>query len=291
MSHKQVLGVDLGGTNISVGRVEEMKISRLFTRSISAHGSEKQILDEVIQAIKSAFDQEVAAIGLGVPSLVDVEKGIVYDVQNIPSWKKVHLKEILENIFHRPVYVNNDANCFALGEKHFGKGKRFKNLVGLTVGTGLGAGIIIDNRLYAGTNCGAGEVGSILYKEHIYEYYCSGQFFKNFYNVAGSQVFENAKKGDKKSLEIFEEFGVHFGNAIKTVLFAFDPEAIILGGSVSRSYPFFKKSMWQEIVTFPYRHVLESLVIDISEEAHISILGAAALYFDALGMVQDNLFY
>ena len=68
--------------------------------------------------------REVAGIGVGVPSLVDVDRGIVYAVQNIPSWKEVHLKNALEDVFHVPVHVNNDANCFAVGECHFGKGRR-----------------------------------------------------------------------------------------------------------------------------------------------------------------------
>lgn len=80
----------------------------------------------------------MVAIGIGVPSVVDREKGIVYNVVNIPHWEEVHLKEILEACFSVPVYVDNDANCFALGERIFGEGKTVDNFVGLTLGTGLG---------------------------------------------------------------------------------------------------------------------------------------------------------
>src|SRR5690606_24955530 len=112
-----------------------------------------------------------------VPSVVDVDKGIVYDVQNIPSWKEVPLKAIMEERYGVPVQVNNDANCFALGEKYFGQGRDSKAFIGLTLGTGLGAGIILNDKLYAGPNCGAGEFGMVPYLDYHYEYYASGQFF------------------------------------------------------------------------------------------------------------------
>jgi glucokinase len=282
MTNKTIIGVDLGGTKVSIGKVEEKHIVKHASTNITTQGEQEQIMGEIISAIEDVFDQRVVGIGIGVPSVIDVEKGIVYNVQNIPSWKEVPLKDILETHFQRPVYVNNDANCFAVGEKHFGKGKAFKNLVGVTLGTGLGAGIIIDNRLYSGPNCGAGEFGSISYKDQIVEYYCSGQFFIQEHGIKGQQVFEKAKLGDRKAIAIFQEYGTHLGEAIKTIMFAVDPEAILLGGSVCQSYPFFKKAMWEQIQTFPYTNSIDRLVIERSDEPHIAILGAAALYYDSL---------
>lgn len=281
MLDKTIIGIDMGGTNIVLGRVEKDQFDKCKSFDISAQGTKEIILEEIVNAIYSVFDDNVAGIGIGVPSLVDVNKGIVYNVQNIPSWEEVHLKDILEEQFGIPVYVNNDANCFTIGEKYFGKGKRLSNIVGLTLGTGLGAGIIINHRLYSGTNCGAGEFGSIPYKDQIFEYYCSGQFFKNVYNIEGSIVFENAKLGDTKALKIFEVFGYNLGDAIQTILFSVDPEAIILGGSVSRAFPYFSDAMWARVNQFPYQHSLKNLVIEVTTQPHISILGAAALYYDA----------
>jgi glucokinase len=281
MADKTIIGVDMGGTTINLSKVKGSRIVQHHSAGITTRGEEKQVLKEVIDAISNVFDQNVAGIGLGVPSVVDVGKGIVYNVQNIPSWQEVPLKEILENHFQRPVYVNNDANCFAVGEKHFGKGKDYRNIVGVTLGTGLGAGIIIDNRLYSGPNCGAGEFGMISYKDKIVEYYCSGQFFLHEHGVKGEFLYEKAKQDDKSALEIFERFGTHLGEAIKTILFAVDPEAVILGGSVCQSFRFFQKAMWKQVKTFPYKKSIESLVIEKSEEEHIAILGAAALYYDA----------
>ena len=105
-----------------------------------------QSCEETIQAlisiISEVFDKEVLSIGIGVPSVVDRRAGIVYNVANIPYWEEVHLKELLTQRFSVPVFVDNDANCFALGERYFGKGQTVSNFVGLTIGTDLGGGII-----------------------------------------------------------------------------------------------------------------------------------------------------
>ncbi|MFB0564231.1 MAG: ROK family protein [Candidatus Aminicenantaceae bacterium] len=281
MTKEATIGVDLGGTKVSIGKVKKSKIVKHTSSGISAEGSEKQILSEIIQAIEEIFDPGVAGIGVGVPSVVDVEKGIVYEVQNIASWKKVPLKEILESHFHKPVYVNNDANCFAVGEKHFGKGRKYSNFVGVTIGTGLGTGIIINDRLYCGPNCGAGEFGSIPYKKSILEYYCGGQFFMGEYGINGEQVYARAKQGDKTALEIFEQFGTHVGEAMMIIMFALDPEAIIVGGAISQSFSFFEKSMRERMKTFPYKHAVERLIIETTDQPQIAILGAAALHYDS----------
>ena len=277
----RIIGVDVGGTKIGVGLVGGDQISQYKNFSVTANGTEEQVINEVIAAVESVFEDDVHGIGIGVPSLVDVEEGIVYDVQNIPSWKEVHLKKIIENRFHKPVFITNDANCFVVGEKYFGKGKPYSNLVGLTLGTGMGAGIIINNHLYTGVNCGAGEFGSIPYLSHTYEYYCSGQFFVNEYNIEGIKVYEKAMRGDGTALKIYSEFGKHVGNAIIAVLFAVDPEAIFLGGTISKAYRYFKDTMLETVATFPYKRTIKRLVIDVTEKTRIAVLGAAALYYDA----------
>ncbi|MBN2245528.1 MAG: ROK family protein [Candidatus Aminicenantes bacterium] len=281
IQEKAVLGIDIGATKIGVGRIESGRIIKTYYGDITAQASESHILEEVIQSIDSIFDLNIQGIGVGVPSLVDVEKGIIYDVQNIPAWKKVHLKDILEERFNTPVYINNDANCFAVGEKYFGKGKEFRSLAGVTLGSGFGTGLIIDDHLYSGVNCGAGEFGSIPYLDKIYEYYCSGQFFLGEYGTKGEEIFNRAEQGEVEALGIFQKFGRHIGNAVKAILFAVDPEAVIFGGSVSRSFAHFQESMWESLFEFPYQHAIDRLKIMPTDQPQISILGAAALYYDA----------
>jgi glucokinase len=111
---------------------------------------------------------------------VDEKEKMVYDVVNIPAWNKISLEAILNKHFKVPVFVNNDANCFALGEFLFGKGRDCGSMAGLTIGTGLGCGLIIDQKLFNGRNGGAGEFGMIPYLAHNFEYYASGQYFQMF---------------------------------------------------------------------------------------------------------------
>jgi len=197
MNNTKIIGIDLGATNIRGALVNDNKISNLKSNRINSTGTEQEVLEDIFSVVDSLIDKSVKAIGIGVPSVVDVEQGIVYDVQHILSWKEVHLKKHMEERYHIPVHVNNDANCFVLGEHYFGKGKGVDTMIGIALGTGLGAGIIINNHLYAGTNCGAGEFGTVDYLANTYEYYCSGSFFQNMYQLDGEEVFKNAKKGDR----------------------------------------------------------------------------------------------
>ena len=277
----KVIGIDLGATNIRGAVVSGENISEIISRRIQTKGTKEQVLEDVYSLIDALIDGEVKAIGIGVPSVVDVKLGIVYDVIHIPSWKEVHLKELLENRCHIPVFVNNDANCFALGEHYFGKGKGVDDMIGLTIGTGLGAGVIISNHLYAGKNCGAGEFGMVDYLDNNYEFYCSGSFFQNVYGLNGEDVFKNAKNGDAQALKLYEELGTHLGNAIKMIMYTYDTELIILGGSVQQAFEFFEKAMWERIKTFGFPKSIEHLQIKTSALQNSGILGAAALYFDA----------
>ena len=118
-----IIGIDLGGTNIRAGKIIGEKIVHLTKLPTPSKGSVEEVVDQIYAAIDDCVDEFSLSIGVGVPSVVDVEQGIVYDVTNIPSWKVVRLKELLEKRYNLPVFVNNDANCFAVGEKFFGKGK------------------------------------------------------------------------------------------------------------------------------------------------------------------------
>src|SRR6185437_13474950 len=274
------IGIDLGGTHVRAGVVSEGRLENIASVRIPSDGSVDEVLRVIFQLVDPLIDGNIKAIGIGVPSVVDVEKGIVYDVQNIPSWKVVELKKLMEERYRLPVLINNDANCFALGEKYFGKGQKAHSLIGLTIGTGLGAGIIINDKLYPGLNTGAGEFGCVDYLDKYYEYYASGQFFENCYNTNGEVVFQKAQSGDPLSIMILEELGTHIGNAIKMILYTYCPELIILGGSISKSYSFFEKRMWERIHTYIYSNTLEHFHLEISELENGGVLGAAALYYD-----------
>ena len=203
-----VIGIDLGGTKISAGIVKNKRLAKLITQKTISKSSKNKIISQISKIIEELFDSSIKAIGIGVPGLVD-KKGVLYEAVNIPSLNKSPLKKILEKKFKVPIFIENDANCFALGEKHFGEAKKYKNIVGLIIGTGLGAGIIIDEKLYSGANGAAGEFGQITYLNQDIEYYCSGKFFQKKYRVKGEILFEKALKNNSKAVKIFNEYGLY----------------------------------------------------------------------------------
>jgi glucokinase len=277
-----VIGVDLGGTNVRAGLVEGGRLVEVRSVPVRSQGTETDVLEDMFSAIDAVLRKGVAGIGAGVPSVIDLKAGIVYDVQNIRSWTKVPLRSHLEACYRLPVYVNNDANCFAAGEKYFGKAKPYDHAVGLILGTGLGAGVIANGRLYSGTNCGAGEFGMLPYLDRNFEAYASGQFFERVHGASGSELAARAGRGDADALRIFADYGHHLGEAVKAICYAVDPEVIVLGGSVSKSFRFFSDAMWRTFETFAYSITKERLKVEVSETENIAILGAAALYYDAL---------
>jgi glucokinase len=274
-----VLGIDIGGTYLKIGRVENGIIVKQTFNSVDSKATQEETLFSLFELIDKSMNSDVTAIGIGVPAVVDPITGIVYDVQNIPSWKEVALKEIIEQRYNLPVYLNNDANCFALGEKIFGKGKDYKNFIGLSIGTGIGMGIIINNNLYNGVLCGAGEVGMLPYKDGIMEEYSSSFFFSKNYHQTAEEMSLSAAEGDEKALEAYAEFGLHLGECIKSILYMYAPEAIILGGSISKSFSLFKESLELSLKSFAYQKQIENLKIETSNQEGIAILGAASLCF------------
>jgi len=278
---KAIIGVSLSGNTILCGKVHNGKLVKSISKKIYSKGSEEEILTDLIGVISEVFNDDVTGIGIGVPSLVDVQKGIVYNVRKIPAWREVHLKDILENQFGVKVYVNNDANCFAIGEKYFGNAKDYENVIGLIIGTGVGAGIIFKGHLYSGTNCGAGELGSLPYRDYDFEHYCSKSYFELKYGMKFELLLKRALKKDKIALAIFEQYGLDLGNLIKTILYTTDPEIIILGGTIAKAFPFFETTMLNRVKTFIYKHSLKKLKIIPSQQSETAIFGAVALFFDA----------
>lgn len=271
------IGIDLGGTNIRTGAVANGKIVNRHAISTPKTDKEQDVTDAIIDSIRQATSGErIESIGIGVPSVVDWQKGIVYNVTNIPSWKEVHIKDILEKEFGVPVAVNNDANCFALGEKMFGAAKQFSDVVGITLGTGVGSGIIINGKLYSGRNTAAGEIGSLPYLDSDYEHYCSSGFFVNK-GTTGKDASIAADNADTSALATWQEFGSHLGNLVKTVLLTYDPEAIVFGGSIANAYKHFQAPLQQSLSDFLYPTMVQRLKIFTSTLPDVAIYGASAL--------------
>lgn len=269
------IGVDLGGTNIRAALIDGQTIIRKAKSPCPAKGTCEEVLETVAGLISEVLCEGVEAIGIGVPSVVDTRRGIVYNVANIHSWVEVPLKDILEKRFGIPVNINNDSNCFTLGESRFGKGQGFGSMVGVTLGTGVGSGIIIDGKLYEGRNAGAGEVGCLYYLDKDYESYCSTPFFVA-HNTTGAELSARAEAADAEAIALWNEFGCHLGELVKAILFAYDPEAIVFGGGIAAGYPHFEEAMRRRIQTFPYE-TGKDVRIFFSEDGDMGLYGASAL--------------
>ena len=274
------IGVDVGGTNLRACLVNDQKIVKIKKVALENQDDLQSTLDQLIHLIKAVYQPNIHGIGVGVPSVVDLENGIVHNVVNIPSWKRVPLKAILEKEFDVPVYVNNDVNCFTLGEKNFGIARDYSTIAGITIGTGIGAGLIINNELYSGANCGAGEIGYFPYLDHDLEYYCSSNFFLKVHNTTAYDAFVQAEENDAKALKIWEEFGKHLGVALRSVMYAYDPDIIVLGGSIANAYPYFKNQMQITMSDTWFPNSLKRLKICRSSVENVSMLGAASLVFE-----------
>jgi glucokinase len=272
-----IIGIDLGGTNVRAALESGGSIQNFRKEPFNTKKSLDETLGQLTEFIRPLVSNGVKGIGIGVPSVVDVEKGVVFNVTNIPAWKRVPLKDILEAEFKIPVCVNNDVNCFTLGEHQFGNLRGMKNVVGVSIGTGLGSGIIINDRLFEGVNCGAGEIGLLPYLDHNIEYYASGNLFKVKFNSTAEEANKRAADGDPKAIEQWKEFGMHVGEALKCVGYAYDPEAIVLGGSLSKAFRFFNEPMRQSMLDFEFPESIKRLKIFQSTNDNITVLGAAAL--------------
>jgi glucokinase len=275
--NQPVIGVDIGGTTIRCGRVQNGRIVSVMQADVPQTDTAEIVLETINGLITELMVERAAGIGVGVPGIVDKQRGIVFDVVNIRSWKKVYLKEELERRFMLPVHINNDANCFAIGERYFGYGREMDDFVGLVTGTGMGAGIIKNGHLLPDQNCASGEFGIIPYLDKTLEYYCSGNFFKVFYGLSAEEAAMLAEAGEPVALEAFDQYGKHLGAAVKMVMAALDPEAVIIGGGVSRTFRYYEKAMRHEILDFPYAGPAGKIKILASSIDNIAILGASAL--------------
>jgi len=278
MNSTSIVALDIGGTNINIGRYKDKNIEINQVLAFCAQGSADEILTFIIDCIDKIKDNSTVAIAIGVPCIVDTESGTVYDAVNIESWQKVTLKSALAQHYQLPVYINNDVNCFTAGEHAVGAGKGYNDLIGLCLGTGFGVGFVLNNQLHTGNNCSAGELGSLRYLNSTIDDYCSGHFFKQHYQLDGATLAEKARAGDEEAKQAFVDLGKHLAHAITTLLLVVDPQLIVIGGSVAKSFDLFIEALWQELKTFPYQRVIERLNIVQSGNANSALIGAAELY-------------
>ncbi|MDG5798888.1 ROK family protein [Marinilabiliaceae bacterium ANBcel2] len=285
---KSYIGVDIGGTKMQIAKVCNNKVEESVTVPTLAKRTRSEIFNDLVDGISKVIDDDVVGLGVGVPGLVDDKNGVIFNITNIPSWKNFDIRSELSKHFNIPVFVGNDANCFVLGEKHFGKAFGYSNVVGIALGTGVGGGVIVNGVLHTGNKFMAGEFGGISYRDKDFENYCSGKFFVNEYNTEGAECAQLAKSKDSKALEIFKVLGNHVGNLLTTIICSCAPDIIVIGGSLAKSYKFFEPGIREVFDKFPHQMVLDATPVVVSDNNDIAVLGAAALVLNSVVAEPSN---
>jgi len=236
-----------------------------------------QIMESLYEAIGLVLTDEVVGIGIGMPGFMNVETGEIMQINNIPSFNGYAIKPRVEERFNLPAFQNNDANCFALGETYYGAGKKYTNLVGVTLGTGLGGGIILNRKIHTGLMGGAGELGCVPFHGGISEDICSAALFKNKYRTTGTELYKKAKAGDKAALAVFDELAHNIGELFRIVMYVLAPEAFIVGGSVANSWDLLEKPLREEVNNFLVPMISKNVDLVRAELDNAGLYGAAAL--------------
>lgn len=248
------IGIDIGGTKTAV--VLGTKSGQVLDR-ISFDTKEKdETLRQILDSVKKLMNDKVKAIGISCGGPLDSRKGIILSPPNLPGWDKVEIVKLIHDRFFVPVYLQNDADAGALAEWYFGNARGYKNAVFLTCGTGFGAGLILDGKLYTGTSSSAGEIGHVrLYekghigygKEGSIEGYCSGGGIARYGKGTAKELAERAYAGEDEALEIYREFGENLGKSLAILADLLNPEVIVIGSIYTRTEKLVKDSMLQKL--------------------------------------------
>ncbi len=266
---KYYIGLDIGGTKCAVclgKRVgEEMEI--VFRESFPTAGKRyDEVLTIYAEKISALLkDYSVESIGIVCGGPLNSERGIIQSPPNLPDWNNVEIVEYFRSRFHLPTFLENDASAGALAEYKFGAGKGCSNVVFMTFGTGLGSGLVLDGKLYAGANGNAGEIGHIRLEEQgpvgynkagSAEGFCSGNGISKLAvirakeqgvvwkeNTTAKEIFTRARAGEAFSLSIVKESAEKFARVCSIWVDLFNPDVIVVGGVFMRNYDLFMPIM------------------------------------------------
>jgi len=255
---KFIVAIDLGATNLKVAILNSSYriICKKFYPTQTCR-NKLQLIDKICAAIYEILNEKkinknkILGIGIGVPGPIDYSKGKVHFFPNIPGWRDVGLKAILEKRIKLPVFIDNDANLMCLAETRIGAAKKSKNAICLTLGTGVGAGIIINRNLYRGSSFAAGEIGHMPLNERGPRCSCGGRACLERYignkeikerarkvfrrDVSLEELSSLAKKGNRKAIQLWYNVGTQLGIALAGLANVLNPDCIVLGGGVAKA--------------------------------------------------------
>jgi len=304
MTKKLAIGIDLGGTNL---RAALVTVDGTIAKKKKEPTSER-LLDSLVLLIDSLFSEDVAGIGLGVAGLIDRASGTMINSPNIPVLNGVNLIKEMRAKFKIPVLIENDANAAALGEKWIGAGKEFSDFVLLTLGTGIGGGIIQGNRLIPV----AAEVGHITIRTDGEKCFCGNSGCLetsasaraiiskvisslereresmlrqlkggNFYKLTAEDIYRAALEGDSLAREMLKEAGRGLGIGIANIINILSPQAIILMGGLIGAWDIYIQEAIKEASKRAFRELFDRVkIIPSSLGDDAGVIGSAALVFN-----------
>ena len=296
------IGVDLGGTKLAIGIVDETgRILKKHLEPTNPEEGSKAILRRIVKGMKEIWQGDIKGIGIGCPGTVDAPRGEVIFAPNL-GWRKVLVGPVIEQEFNLPVVVDNDANAAAFGELKVGGGQGCQHMIYLTVSTGIGAGIIIDGRIYRGFTFRAGEVGHMVLEANgplcscgnrgCLEAFASGTSIarrarealdKGLPSLMKGEVDSRvvataARQGDFVAEEILAWAFRYLSMGIGNLLNVFDPELIIIGGGLSAMGDELLGPVREGVIQYAWlREKAKERVVLSKLGRDIGLIGAASL--------------
>ncbi len=287
---KKVIGIDIGGTKILGGVIgSNGDLIKFKETSTDANLGRDHILKKLFGVLDDLFDTDIEGIGIGSAGRINFNTGeVIYATDNLPGWTGINLKEIISQKYRTKTIVENDVNAAIVGENWLGSAKSFKDVLMITLGTGVGGAIILDGKLIRGSHFSSAEIGhTILYpggkrcncgQNGCVEQYISGTaIYKRYNEIAGSNLVNSAKdvfklymKNDKISKLVVDEFVKSLSLLIFNIRNFIDPEIIILGGGVTNS-----KDLWWEYLKSQIKCDLNISVAGLNNFS--TVYGAAKL--------------
>lgn len=317
-SQRWTVGVDFGGTTIKAGLVGASgRVTRLCALSsggIGRPGPFVETLGKAIEALAQSVGvrpAQLRGVGVGAPGPVDVARGVVHLLVNVPGWHNVPLGARLERRLGCPCAVDNDVNLFTLGEWRFGAGHGARSLVGLTLGTGVGGGLMCDGALYRGASGAAGEVGHMVIDPRARRCGCGARGCLEAHvgtsailhlaraalqrgaptlravwkrcggRLTPAMVAQAANRGDAAARRVWRDVGHALGIGVANLVNALNPDCIVIGGGVAKAWPHFAPTMLATVRAQAMRVSVEAVRIVRAQLGDSSgILGAAVLVWD-----------
>jgi len=304
------VGVDFGATNIKCGLVDRRgRVVTSLVLSTRQFGRPAAFVEGIRRAVEQLAASaglstaRLAGIGIGVPGLVDAQHGIVHMLVNVPGWRQVPLAHRLRARVHRPIFVDNDVNLVTLGEWRCGAGRGARALVGLTLGTGVGGGLVLDGSLYRGVAGAAGELGHMVLDPHGPRCACGARGCLEAHvgtaaivrmarqagvahrgRLTPERLAWMARRGNRSARAVWHQVGRLLGRGLASIVNLLNPDRVVIGGGVANAWTLFAPSLRRTIraatMGVPGRSVR---VVRAQLGDRAGIIGAAVLVWNETG--------